>query len=221
MMAKLVGKSILIADDDPDGAELLAMILRLEGATMVRDFRLERHATGRKRLRRVPLTPCPLGRLWTAYTPSAISSLQQQVTALQAPPKVLAQASSTNEVSALSADLVYQSVSLTLTPGTWMVSGAGSVYTLQNVDGVQLGLYNVTAAADVPNARGPIGETHCTESSTDSCLIGLTISSVIAVASNTVIRLHAYRNGTSQVGLGGNSGLVLPAANSLMAIQLP
>jgi hypothetical protein len=36
---------------------------------MVRDFRLERHATGRKRLRRVPLTPCPLGRLWTAYTP--------------------------------------------------------------------------------------------------------------------------------------------------------
>jgi hypothetical protein len=35
---------------------------------MVRDFRLERHATGRKRLRRVPLTPCPLGRLWTAYT---------------------------------------------------------------------------------------------------------------------------------------------------------
>jgi CheY-like chemotaxis protein len=31
-MAKLAGKSILIADDDADGAELLAMILRLEGA---------------------------------------------------------------------------------------------------------------------------------------------------------------------------------------------
>ncbi len=33
-MAKLVGKSILIADDDPDGGELLAMILRLEGAEL-------------------------------------------------------------------------------------------------------------------------------------------------------------------------------------------
>jgi CheY-like chemotaxis protein len=31
-MPKLTGKSILIADDDPDGSELLAVVLRLEGA---------------------------------------------------------------------------------------------------------------------------------------------------------------------------------------------
>ena len=33
-------------------------------------FRLERHAMGKEapKLRRVPLTPCPPGRLWTAYT---------------------------------------------------------------------------------------------------------------------------------------------------------
>jgi hypothetical protein len=153
-----------------------------------------------------------------------ITGLQGQITALQdaGPPEALAEASATNEMSSLSTDLVYQSISLTLTPGTWMVYGDGSAYTLQNQDGVQLGLYNDTASTDVPGSRSAVAQTPCTQTSTNSCLVALTTSSVVTVTSNAVIRLHAYRNGTSQVGLGGNSVLTnLAPANRLMAVQLP
>jgi hypothetical protein len=151
---------------------------------------------------------------------STLSAIQGQVAALQAPPTVQQEASGTNEVSTLSSDLVYQSVSVTLSAGTWAVSGYGSAYTLQNDDAVQLGLYNATLQADVPGSRGPVMETLCVQSGDNWCLVPLTTFTVVTVTSSTLIRLHAYRNGTSQVGLGANSGLALPTTNGLIATQL-
>jgi hypothetical protein len=155
------------------------------------------------------------------YLQMKISALEASISSLQASAQTLTQTSSVDETSVSNGDLVYQGVSLSLTPGTWAVWGFGTGYTLQSVDQIQLGLYNDTLQSDVPNSRGASTETTCTATSSNGCAAALNTFSVLTVTSATVIMLKAYRNGVSQVGLGNHAtNFSLPATNGLTAVQL-
>jgi hypothetical protein len=125
---------------------------------------------------------------------------------------VLESASDVNQTGAASADVVYTSVSVTLTAGTWLVEAFASVST-NVIEGVELGLFDVTNGADIPNARGGVAQTVAGGN------VALHTDKVITVTVPTTIKMKGYRNGASILSFG--YGSVLAAGrNRLMAIRL-
>ncbi len=159
---------------------------------------------------------------------AAIAALGQRVEALEAPPTVLEATSSTSETSELSQDLVYQSMELALSPGTWRIDAFATVATTVRPDGVQIGLWDDTNGEEIQGSRGPYGTTvssspyglfePCDGSITFCSALPLTTSKVVTLNVATTIRLAAFRNGDSRVQL--TPGAVVQPAHRLVATKL-
>lgn len=157
-----------------------------------------------------------------------IIALAQRVEALEAPPTVLEASSATFEISGVSQDLVYQSMSLDLPAGTWRIDAFASVSTTINPDGVQIGLWDDTNGEEIEGSRGPYGTTAanspsgilapCDGTTTVCSVLPLTTSKVVTLSAATTIRLAAFRNGYSRVQL--TAGAVIQPAHRLMATKL-
>ncbi|MFO0553434.1 MAG: hypothetical protein U0271_33940 [Polyangiaceae bacterium] len=114
---------------------------------------------------------------------------------------------------------VYTHADLVLPPGTWLVQGYAGLSISVNNDGVGLGLYNVTADADVPNSVGPI----MVMRTTDPLDALSTAQTLITVSTTTTLRLKAIQNGTSIPSFSDFSGTATLAAlgpHKLTAVKL-
>jgi hypothetical protein len=145
------------------------------------------------------------------------SALDTRITSLETAGStvgsVLEMASDINQTGSLSSDLVYASVSVTLTPGTWLVEGFASLSA--NVpEAMSLGLYDATNSADILNARSGI-----TVATTANFPVALHTSKVIAVTAATTIQLKGFRNGASIISFGYTSVLA-GGRNRIMAVRL-
>jgi hypothetical protein len=153
------------------------------------------------------------------------SDLDSRVTAIeQKAPKHLVATSEVSESSAMSADLVYQSMALDLTPGTWLVQASATVTTTVNADGVQISLWDDTNGAELPMSRSPVATTmgfvdNVTCNQGCSAIAATTLR-VVTVTANTKVRLKAHRNGGSKVWVGTPTPGALPRAHRLTAVQL-
>lgn len=144
-----------------------------------------------------------------------------------APTSLEATSNTPESSSAVSADLVYQSASLNLTPGTWLVEGSASVFTTYAADAVQVGLWDDTSSAEVPNSRGPVqvtapvGGASCNGPYSNCTSVAAHSSALITISSNTTVKIKAFRNGTSRVWIGpAGPAVVLPAGTRIRAIRL-
>jgi hypothetical protein len=131
------------------------------------------------------------------------------------------------ESGAMYADLVYQSVSLDLEPGTWRVDAFASLFTYVNPDAVQIALWDDTNSVEITGSRSPPVETNarggpgCNGVYSECSLASVSTASVITVAAPTKIKIKVFRNGASQVGIGQVGPLlVLPASNRITALRL-
>jgi hypothetical protein len=118
--------------------------------------------------------------------------------------------SDADQIGLNSADTIYTSLSLALTPGTWFVQAFATLSSTDNRDAKALGLYNETAAADVASSRSGISVANLGEPES------FTTSKVIVVAVNTVIRMKAFRNGNSRVNFAPTAALGLLAGRQRM-----
>jgi len=160
------------------------------------------------------LTAAQLNQLGQDITDldNRLVATQQQIPA--APPfAVLESASDANQTAAFGADLVYTSASLTLTPGTWLVEGFATVRTTDVGDAVEVGLYDTTNAADIPNSRGGVGYAD------PGAQVALHTTKVLTVSKNTIVQIKAYRNGASTLAMGYQSALA-GGTNRIIALQL-
>jgi hypothetical protein len=159
------------------------------------------------------------------------TALDTRIAALEEnSPTYLVAESKVTESSAVSQDLVYQSISLDLTPGTWLVEGFASLSTTVSQDGVQMSLWDDTNSVEVTQSRSPMvstigfgGVTSCDGITTFCTSVGVTTSRVITVASETTIRLKGHRNGASRIWFGSsdpNGSVVLPWGHRLTALRL-
>jgi hypothetical protein len=124
-------------------------------------------------------------------------------TSAAAAPPVLESASDVNQTGSTTADLVYTSASLTFASVSTNVA-----------EGVELGLYDVTNGADIPNARGGIAVTV-----PPYLAVALQTAKVLSVASPTAIQMKAYRNGVSTLTFGYANALA-GGRNRMMAVRL-
>ncbi len=137
-------------------------------------------------------------------------------TAIGAIGTVVEQHSDAVQSGATSSDVIYGGMTLTLTPGTWLVLGDASLSTTVSIDEVQLGLYNATAGADFTDAKGAIATT-----TNLGLTVDVTVSKVLTVTANTAVQLHGYRNGVSALSFGStNPGIVLTGGARLAAVRL-
>lgn len=105
-------------------------------------------------------------------------------------------ASGTVQDGDLSTDLVYTSADLALVPGTWLVTAQASVFTTMNTDSVAIGIFDATRNADVPQSVSAASV------SAQSIPVGLTTSKVLTVSTDTILRIKAFRNGSSTPHIG-------------------
>jgi hypothetical protein len=157
-------------------------------------------------------------------------SIDKRVGALEANPTYLVAESQITENGSLSQDLVYQSISLDLTPGTWFVEGFASLSSTFQEDAVQISLWDDTNSVEVPQSRSPMqntmqfgGATFCDGMTTFCSPVAAKTSCVITVTSGTKIRLKGHRNGLSKLWFGSsdpNGAIVLPRGHRLTALRL-
>lgn len=155
------------------------------------------------------------GKVTTAETD--ITDLDTRVTALEAPPPAptfLTATGTTTAVGPANGDVVYQGMSVDLTPGSWRIDGFLSLSSQGNADGVQIALWNDTTMMEVPNSRSAVSSTGFTGACpAGGCFgVSMTTSTVITVAVNTKIKVRALRNGASQV-------VVIPQPGGLSSVH--
>lgn len=115
--------------------------------------------------------------------------------------------------STVGTDLVYTAIDLVLKPGTWLVYGQATLVSQTAADGKQLGLFNVTANADVPNSKGPAGG-----AATTNAPEPYTTMTVVTLATESTLRLKGFRNGASQIQIG--FGFVFTAMQRMLAVRM-
>lgn len=108
----------------------------------------------------------------------------------------------TTQTGGASADFVYTTATITLTPGVWLVQGTASLVNTVTADTAAAGLYNATTSAEITNSRGPASTTSTTAPvQVTSRLVSVTVTA------NTNVRVLCTRNGGStiraQIGAGG------------------
>jgi hypothetical protein len=157
------------------------------------------------------------------------SALDSRLTTLETKtPVTVVSESNITESGPSSADFVFQSAQLSLTPGTWLIEASAVLTTTPNEDVVQLGLWNETTSTEVIPSRSPLGVTGlpgvlCDGATTFCDDVPLTTTSVVTVAIDTTIKLMAYRNGVSTVHVGvlkPSFNIVLPQTTRLTAVKL-
>jgi hypothetical protein len=134
--------------------------------------------------------------------------------------------------SAAGMDLVYQSASVTLTPGTWLVQGSATLFSIGPSDGVELSLWDDTNSVEVRFSRSPLGVSlgsgtsmACDGVTTFCVPVPMETSAVMVVTATTTVKLKAYRNGGSTIQVGDSGAtsagtLALPVKQRILALQL-
>lgn len=97
---------------------------------------------------------------------------------------------------------------ITLTPGTWRVTGAACLRTTDVVDNVTAIIWNATTSTEVPNSRGT--GAGLTSTTVNTGLTVLTRPVFITVAANTNVQVAGVPNGASTLRL--NSLATSPVA---------
>lgn len=118
---------------------------------------------------------------------------QLQGTLSSAP--IEAKSSVAEAFGATSADVQYNSIVLTLTPGKWLIAAQATVGS-DVTDGKQLGIWNATAGGPLANSKGPAVD--CVGGG----YVGLTTVCYTESAVNVAVKMIAYRNGASQSRIG-------------------
>ncbi len=108
---------------------------------------------------------------------------------------------STRQDGTYTGNLVYSHITVTLTPGTWLVQGFAGLATTDNPDMVQLGLWNTTTNQEVSNARSAPASTIPGVGTA----VALTTSRTLVISADTSVRLYAMRNGSSTVRVVGTA----------------
>lgn len=157
-------------------------------------------------------------------TEADLLDAETRLTGLEAAPTYLVATSSVAQSGTLGTDIVYASMEVTLQPGTWLVESGGTLFTTGAADAVQLGLWNQTASADVPNSKGSVGTSVALNGGNlcgaSSCLgVSLWARAVMTVTVPTVVRARAFRNGASTLTMG-SAGLALTQQNRISALKL-
>ncbi|WP_437291126.1 hypothetical protein [Sorangium sp. So ce406] len=158
------------------------------------------------------------------------SAIDTRLAAVEKLPTYLVAESEATENAAFNQDVVYQGVSLDLTPGTWRVEGFATLSTTVAPDAVQISLWDDSNGVEFPQTRSPRQST-VASSGAESCdgvnqyctEVAATTSSVITVAANTKIRIKGHRNGSSQLWFGASAPpgvLILPPGHRLTALRL-
>lgn len=143
-----------------------------------------------------------------------IKSLKNRATALETvDPKNISSAV-VETAASNSIDYTYQTISITLTPGTWRVDGWGSLASVgANNDTKALALWNDTTGLEVANSRSGAGAASAT-----GIAVSFYTSAVMVVTANTVIKLRGLRNGGSTLAFGVSGVALVP--QRLMAHRL-
>ncbi len=157
------------------------------------------------------------------------SALDTRLMALEEKtPTYLVAESNETETGVLYQDLVYQSLSLDLSPGTWLVEGVASLSTTVSPDQVQISLWDDTNAVEVPQSRSPLaattgigGATACDGTTTFCNAATASTKTLLKVEANTKIRLKGHRNGNSILWFGPSQpGIILPSVHRLTAQRI-
>lgn len=122
------------------------------------------------------------------------------------PQQFVTASDTTTQTGGASADFVYSTATITLTPGTWLVQGSASIINTATNDASSVGLYNATASSEVTLSRGPASTVGTTASAQlTSRLVAMTVSA------STNVRVLCTRNGFSTIRAQASSGA--PAAS--------
>lgn len=118
------------------------------------------------------------------------------------PPRVLTASSTVAEgPSGVGVDLTYTQVTVTLTPGKWLVYGQASLKCGGALDGLQLSLWNNTAGAEITDSTSAVNTPPAI-----GFEVALQTTAVVTVTSSVDVRLRAKRNGGSTVSVGYGGG---------------
>lgn len=113
----------------------------------------------------------------------------------------LQSADTTTQTGGASSDFTYNTATITLTPGTWMVMAGLSLVNTVTSDAVSCGIWNNDTGALVASSTGAAG--------TVSTTVGLAAASaptVMTVVANTVVRPRGRRNGVSTIRAVSSAG---------------
>ncbi|MCG2803684.1 MAG: hypothetical protein L6311_16555 [Cellulomonas sp.] len=122
---------------------------------------------------------------------TAIGSI---LTALGLRGVTVAASDGTTQTGAVSADFVYATATITLTPGTWRVQGGASLLNMTGSDAASVALWNQTAGSAIAGSRGAAGTTFTT-----SAASLVTRPVLVTVAVNTDVRVQCARNGATSI----------------------
>lgn len=159
---------------------------------------------------------------------SRVTDAEMSIATLEEVPSYLVSTSNVAQTGAANTDFVYNTMEVTLQPGTWLVESNAVLLTAGASDLVQLGLWNQTTSSDVPNSRGAAAQSAALNGGTvcgtmQYCLAAPgSASAVITVTVPTTIRAKAFRNGGSTLTVGPppGVGIVLAPLNRISALRL-
>lgn len=130
------------------------------------------------------------GTIWTSSFPAFLSASGTDVTA-----------------GALGGNIIYTFATVTLTPGTWLVTAGMGLINTTTSDDAAVALYNRTTSAEVASSRGACGST---QTALEQSLMSRQVS--MTVTANTLVCPYGTRNGGSTIkpanGSGGTPGYI-------------
>ena len=124
------------------------------------------------------------GTIWTSSLPAFLSASGTDVTA-----------------GAFGGNIIYTFATVTLTPGTWLVTAGMGLINTTTADGTTVGLYNRTTSTEVASSRGGTGTT---QTALEASLVSRQVS--MTVTANTQVCPYGTRNGGSTIKPVNSSG---------------
>ena len=124
------------------------------------------------------------GTIWTSSLPAFLSASGTDVTA-----------------GAFGGNIIYTFATVTLTPGTWLVTAGMGLINTTTSDGTNVGLYNRTTSTEVASSRGGTGTT---QTALEASFVSRQVS--MTVTANTQVCPYGTRNGGSTIKPTNSSG---------------
>jgi len=124
------------------------------------------------------------GTIWTSSLPAFLSASGTDTTA-----------------GALANNIIYTFATVTLTPGTWLVTASMGLINMTTSDDAAVGLYNRTTSAEVASSRGAPGST---QTGLQQSFLSRQVS--MTVTANTQVCPYGTRNGASTIRPVNTSG---------------
>jgi hypothetical protein len=186
-------------------------------AVAIGDWLVASSTTGRATASSSPSIGTTIGRAMSSKAAGSNGTVTAQITPGaggsngSGTPTQLNATADTTQACTFSTNCTYDAMSITLTPGTWVVDGFATLYSTSAADTMALALYNVTDGAEVSNSRsGAISAPSM------SYPLSFSTESVVTVTANKVIKLYGLRNGASTINWD-YSGAGLPNTQRLTA----